>query len=98
MKKAGYDNFQTSMPAPSGEIVLEFTVRDTEDREDYDSRKALQKVIEKVLGNTNWSLINQSISYRLGLLTGRIRGVESEEDLEKLTKSRMKKGRKKVTS
>jgi len=96
LKKAGYDDFHITMPASDREIVLEFSVRDMkDDREEYDSRKMLQQTIEKVLDNTNWSLLSQGVDYRLGLLSGRIRGYESEEEVEKLVESRVKKGVKK---
>lgn len=91
LKKSGFIDFSLSMPAPDKQIVVEFSVRDEQDdREDYDSRKTLQKLIEQTLDNTNWSLVSQSISYRLGMLSGRLCGYETEEELEKLTKKRMK--------
>jgi len=91
IKKLGYADLHISMSPPAQQVIVEFTVRDTEEkREEYDSRKTLDKAIEKALDNKNWALA-EGVSYRLGLLSGRIRGYESEEDLQKLTKSRMKK-------
>ena len=92
LEKAGYADLHTTMPPSGREIILEFSVRDTKDnRKDLDSRNALRETIENSLEMTNWSLYPESVTYRLGLLNGRIRGYESEEDLEKLTRSRMKK-------
>lgn len=92
LKKAGFTDFSLSMSAPDREIVVGFSVRDEQDnREDYDSRKTLQKTVEKTLDNTNWSLASQSISYRLGMLSGRIKGYETRDELEGLVKSRIKK-------
>ena len=92
LKNAGYDDLHFTMSPPSPQIILNFTVRDMEEkREEYDSRKTLQKTIESVLEDKNWALASEGVSYRLGLLDGRIRGYESKEDLEQLTKSRMKK-------
>lgn len=91
VKKAGYADLQISMPPPDRQILLNFSVRDIEEkREEYDSRKALEKAIEGILEDKNWALTSERVSYRLGLLTGRIRGYESEEELQQLTKSRMK--------
>jgi hypothetical protein len=59
--------------------------------EEYDSRKTLEKIIEGLLEEKNWALTSEGVTYRLGFLSGRIRGYESEEDLQELTKSRMKK-------
>lgn len=91
IKKAGYADLQISMPPPTGQIILDFSVRDTEEkRKEHDSQKTLEKTIEKALEDKNWVLMSEGIRYRLGLLGGRIRGYESEEDLQQLTKSRMK--------
>jgi hypothetical protein len=92
LKKAHYDDFHLTMPASGNEIVIEFSVRDLkDDREEYDSQKSVQQAIDTALDNTNWSLMPNSIDYRLGLLSGRIKGYETEPDLESLTKSRIKK-------
>jgi hypothetical protein len=40
--------------------------------------------------------MSEGMNYRLGFLSGRIRGYETEEDLQELTKSRMKKNGKLV--
>jgi hypothetical protein len=96
LEKAGYVDLHTTMLPSGREIVLEFSIRDMQDsRKDLESRKTLQETIESALEMTNWSLYPDSVTYRLGLLSGRIRGYESEEDLEKLTRSRMKKKSKK---
>jgi hypothetical protein len=92
LKKAGYGDFHITMSPPAQQIILNFSVRDMEEkREEHDSRKTLKKTIEGILENKNWALTSEGVSYRLGLLDGRIRGYESKEDLEQLTKSRMKK-------
>ncbi|OGJ55461.1 hypothetical protein A2706_02980 [Candidatus Peribacteria bacterium RIFCSPHIGHO2_01_FULL_51_35] len=92
LKKKGYDDLHFTMSPPAQQIILNFTVRDMEEkREDYDSRKTLEKTIEGILEDKNWALASEGVSYRLGMLDGRIRGYESKEDLEQLTKSRMKK-------
>ncbi|MBI3618733.1 hypothetical protein HY213_01720 [Candidatus Peregrinibacteria bacterium] len=96
IKKTGYADLQISMPPPTGQIILNFSVRDTDEkREEHDSRKTLEKAIEKILEDKNWALMSEGISYRLGFLSGRIRGYESEEDLKVLTKLRMKQVMKK---
>lgn len=97
LKKEGYADFRITMSPPAQQIILNFSVRDTEEkREDHDSRKTLEKTVEKILEDKNWALTTEGVSYRLGMLDGRIRGYESEEDLQQLTKSRMKKAGKLV--
>ena len=46
--------------------------------------KELEKALKDTLENTNWRLLSNSISYRLGILTGRLKGYETEEDILKL--------------
>lgn len=90
--KQGYVDLSISMSPPDRQIILNFSVRDTEyKRQEYDSRKTLEKIIGNALEDTNWALMSEGVSYRLGLLTGRIRGYETEDDLQELTKVRMKK-------
>ncbi len=92
IKKESYTDLHISMPPPDRQIIINFSVRDTEEkRESYESEKTLQKIFEKALDNKNWSLMSDGIHYRLGLLSGRIRGYETEEDLHELTRVRMKK-------
>ena len=80
------------MPPPDQKIILNFTVRDTKDnRGEYDSRNILKKTIEGILEDKNWALRSEGISYRLGMLSGSIRGYESEAELQELTKSRIRK-------
>lgn len=92
IKKADYGDLHITMPASERDIVLHFSARDLKvNRKEQDSRQTLEKMIQEVLSETNWSLASEGVSYRLGFLSGRIRGYESQEDLEKLTRSRMKK-------
>jgi hypothetical protein len=51
----------------------------------------LKKLIQKALEDTNWRLMSEGISYRLGYLKGRLRAYESEEDLKKLVLQKAKK-------
>jgi hypothetical protein len=97
IKKTDYVDLNISMQPPDRQIILNFSVRDTQEkRPEYDSRKTLEKIIEKALEDKNWSLMSEGMNYRLGFLSGRIRGYETEEDLQELTKSRMKKNGKLV--
>lgn len=55
-----------------------------EDRKEYDSTNKLKKLIKVALEETNWRLMTDGIHYRLGILTGRLKAYEREEDLVKL--------------
>lgn len=93
VSKKQYSDFKLGQPQLGREVSLDFSCLDNkEDREEYQSKKDLHKLIEKALVGTNWRLMSEGVSYRLGYLTGRLRAYESEEDLKKLVEQRMKKG------
>lgn len=89
----GYSDFKLGDPQIGREVSLDFSCLDTkDDREEYQSKKTLHKVIEKALEETNWRVMSSGVSYRLGFLTGSLRAHESEEDIKKLVEQRMKNG------
>lgn len=82
-----------------GTVIVPFTVQDTSvDRSDHDSQLFLKSLINEVLSETNWRAMSDDFGYKLGLLSGRIRGMEREEDLVELIKVRQKKLEKKSDS
>jgi hypothetical protein len=53
--------------------------------------------VDQALIDTNWRLMSDGISYRLGYLNGRLRAYEQEEDLKELViKSRKLKPKQSV--
>jgi hypothetical protein len=66
-------------------------VLETKDnRNEYDSQRILKKIIRGLLKDTNWRLMSEGINYRLGILTGRLKAYEREEDLIKILRIRNK--------
>jgi len=87
LEKEGYIKLDFSKPEIDRGVIVPFTVQDNKtDRVECDSGIQLQRVLKKNLEATNWRLMSEGVSYRLGILTGRLRGYESEEDLFKLIK------------
>jgi len=85
LEKAGYIEFSLDKPEIGKDVFVGFSCLDNKtDRGDYASQKDLQKLIAKVLAKTNWRLMSDGISYRLGYLSGRLRAYEREEDLKGL--------------
>jgi hypothetical protein len=85
LEKAGYIDFSLDKPEMGKDVYVGFNCLDTKsDRNDYDSTKTLEKLVKKALADTNWRLMSDGISYRLGYLNGRIRAYEREEDLKQL--------------
>lgn len=81
-EKEGFADLEFGKPEMGSYVVVDFTINDSkDDREEYDSRKHLKKLIEKSLMDTNWRLMSDGIHYRIGILTGRLKAYEREEDL-----------------
>jgi len=87
IEKAGYTELTFERPEIGRDVFVGFSCLDGKsDRVEYDSRKQLKKTVEKALSETNWRLMSDGISYRLGYLSGRVRAYEREEDLVGLVK------------
>lgn len=85
LEKAGYADFSLDKPEIGKDVFVGFNCLDTKsDRNDYDSKKILEKLVKKALADTNWRLMSDGVHYRLGYLNGRVRAYEREEDLKKL--------------
>lgn len=87
LKKDGYIKLELSNPEIRKDVIIGFTVQDDKaDRKEYDSKVQLRRLLGKTLADTNWRLIAEGISYKLGILSGGLRGYENEKDLLKLIK------------
>lgn len=85
LEKAGYIEFHLDKPEMGRDVYVGFSCLDSKsDREDYDSRKTLKKLVDKTLSDTNWRLMSDGISYRLGYLNGRVKAYEGEEAMKQL--------------
>ncbi len=84
-KKAGYIELSLDKPELGRDVVVGFNCLDSKpSRDDYESRKTLRTTVDKVLQNTNWRLMSDGISYRLGYLSGRLKAYEGENALKSL--------------
>lgn len=85
LEKAGFVESSLDKPEMGRYVSVSFSCLDSNaDREDTVSRKTLQKAIKDALEPTNWRLMSEGVSYRLGYLSGKLRAYEEEEDLKKL--------------
>jgi hypothetical protein len=92
LQKNNYVELKFAQPRIERRVTVGFTVQDSQSgREEYDSKKQLEKIIRKSLKEVNWNLMSDGVDYRLGILKGSLRAYESEEDLVKLVQSRNKK-------
>lgn len=93
LEKASYTEFKLDQPQLGREVAVGFSCLDAKpEREEYNSKKDLQKLIGKTLEDTNWRLMSEGVSYRVGYLTGRLRAYESEDELRKLIEQKAKHG------
>jgi predicted Zn-ribbon and HTH transcriptional regulator len=92
IEKAGYAKLEFEKPELQKDVILGFSLQDSKSgRSEMESVYELQKLFKKVLADTNWRLMSDGVNYRLGFLTGRLRGVEGEENLRKLIENDFKK-------
>ena len=55
LKKEGYIKLDLLKPEINKDVIVKFTVQDNKtDRDKYDSRTQLQRLLKKKLANTNW--------------------------------------------
>lgn len=98
LKKVGYIEFHLDKPEMGRDVYIGFSCLDNKsDRDDYDSREILKKHVDNALKDTNWRLMSDGISYRLGYLNGRLHAYEREEDLKNLVQQGMKSKKKQKT-
>jgi len=87
IEKSGYTELTFDKPEMGRDVFIGFNCLDgMSGRNDYTSRSTLKKTIQKALADTNWRLMSDGISYRLGCLNGRLRAYEKEQDLVELMK------------
>ncbi len=92
LSKEGYIRLRLQPPEMERDVIVKFAVHDKRsEREEHTSRYSLQHCIDAALSETNWRLMSDGVHYRLGVLQGRLRGYEREEDLMKLIQAREKK-------
>ena len=79
--KLSFDN-----PEIGQYVIVSFTVQDPDStRKDHRGVAILEKLTKDTLNGTNWRIMSNSISYRLGFLSGRLKGYEREEDFWELS-------------
>jgi hypothetical protein len=92
----GYTEFKLGELQVGPELAVPFNCLDNQpERGDYDSRTRLKKLITAALADTNWQLMSEGVSHRLGYLSGRLRAYESDEELRKLAEKQIKAGTRK---
>ena len=87
VEKNGYLRFHLKDPERSQnvELYVPFIVYDEKkDRTPLESSFWLKKRLKMVLKNTNWRLMSDGVTYKVGMLEGRLRVYDTEEEMKKL--------------
>ena len=84
LKDQNYSNLFFEQSRMEVIVSVGFTLEDATTQNEYDSRTKLSRILKKSLEDTNWRLMNEGVHYRLGILSGRLRIYEKEEELLKL--------------
>lgn len=83
--KNGFSNLCFDKPEIDKQVIIPFSVQESKnERKGCDGSRDLRRSIAKALEDTNWRLMSDGISERLGILSGRLKGCEREEDLIKI--------------
>lgn len=85
-EKEGYTKFSFEKPVFTSHTVITFSVQDPTDRSEKESRKQLLKALQVDLFETNWRLVSAELTYRMGYLTGKIKGFEQDDDIMKIAR------------
>ncbi len=87
IEKEKYIKLMLEKPEIDRFVIVPFTVQDTDSsRKENASVCKLNRVLRRTLEETNWRLMSEGVHYRLGYLSGRLKGYEHEEDLLQLVK------------
>ena len=85
-EKERYIKLTFDKPEIGQHVIIPFTVQDADSsRKGFDSSNNLQKIVKTALEDTNWRLVSNSLSYRLGYVSGQLKGYEREEDFWELS-------------
>lgn len=89
LEKEKYVKLVLEKPEIDRFVVVPFTVQDSNtERKETDSAYNLRKVLKKTLEGTNWRLMTEGVTYRLGFLFGKLKGYEREEDLIEIVRKK----------
>ncbi|MDQ5981630.1 MAG: hypothetical protein QG570_380 [Patescibacteria group bacterium] len=89
LEKQKYTKLTFDKPEIGQFVIIPFTVQDADSsRKEYDSTHELQKLVKNTLEKTNWRLMSEGTSYRLGYVYGRLKGYERDEDMAKLFRAK----------
>ena len=86
LEKENFSRLSFDKPEIDRFVIVPFTVLNfLHDRSERLSIYDIKRLINETLKNTNWRLMSEGISYRLGYHSGRLKGYERVDDLLELS-------------
>lgn len=87
LAKESYLKLILDKPVIDKFVIVSFTIQDANpNRKNNDSSYTLRRLMKRILEETNWRLMSEGVHYRLGYLSGRLKGYEQEEELLSMIK------------
>ncbi|MFA5749993.1 MAG: hypothetical protein WC895_02105 [Candidatus Shapirobacteria bacterium] len=84
----GFNQLNFGVPEIDRQVIISFNVQEMRlERKEYDACRDLKRGLTKALEDTNWRLMSDGIGGKLGILYGKLKGYESEDDLISIVKS-----------
>jgi hypothetical protein len=98
LEESGFTRLSFGSPDIDLQVLVPFTLQETKPkRRDRESVADLYNLLKTTLKDTNWRAPKDMMSYRLGFVSGKLKGYESEDDLLKLFgKKKPKKSKSKL--
>lgn len=82
LEKKGFIKLALGNPIMDQFVHVPFTTQESnKSRSNHQSILELQNILKPLLEKINWRLVSNSITYRLGYLSGQLKGYERDEDL-----------------
>ena len=82
-----FKKLQFQSPDMGRHVTVEFSIQDASTRTEKESKKLIVKILQEHIVKTNWRLVSpDNIHYRLGIISGKLKAHETEEDLLMLAK------------
>jgi len=98
LEKDQFIKFSLDKPEMSQYVIVPFSVQDANiSRQKQSSTDQVQKILKETLADTNWRLMSDDVSCRLGYIYGRLKGHEREEDLMEISDQKKEKRLPKVS-
>lgn len=91
----GFTKLDTSAPAAGHKsITMDFTAQDTlADRDQKAAKLDFKEAVTVALRETNWRLMESTVEYNLGLVTGRLKGYQHPSELRQLVEKEIGDGK-----